>query len=175
MKRRLQALFVIVALVLSSSSGALAAVLCQYAGHLAGSQASCCPEQDEAHGEPQADGAHSSHQQVEDVDEHCASRAHEEGGAISPSSDERRASSLSFAAQRSSSCTHCLGRPKNAPASQLARDKNEQRRDDEQSVKPAPKPLASELRPFVPAIIPNQGSPPGDPSRRRLMLGTLLI
>ena len=171
MKRRLLTVLFAVTLILSGSGAALAAELC--AGHAAGRKDPCCRKEAQGHGGGHETGEHSEHSQADNAgSRHCEGSARKGGDVVSHA---RGAVMFASIAVRAGFCAHCLVRSENLPASRVARANDHGRRDSERHVVVRRYLVDSDARPFISAITPKQGSPPIENSRRRLLLGVLLI
>ena len=77
--------------------------------------------------------------------------------------------------QPSTSCSHCLRRPGQPPASFLTRELGRDRRDAGSLAPTETRPLSPPAFSFAPRIIPSQGAPSGQRTRLHILNSILLI
>jgi hypothetical protein len=149
------------ALTLSGWSGVLAATFCPYAARTAAASlktaehASCHAQR----GAADVNNSNSKHEAMGDME------------AMAPAEGESPAAS----AQVVESCRPCCishGNLPTAPAG--ARESQQNGREAKHTAAQESKTITSPLR-FTPAVVPTQGSPPGQLTRRHLLLSIFII
>jgi hypothetical protein len=149
------------ALALSGWSGVLAATFCPYAARAAAASL-------------KTDEHASCHAQSDGTAAHNQSAGHEAMGdmeAMTPNEGESPAAS----AQLVESCRPCCISHGNLPTAPTgARESQQNGREAKHTASQDAKTITSPLR-FTPAVVPTQGSPPGQLTRRHLLLSVFII
>jgi cytoskeletal protein RodZ len=164
MRRRnfFMSILTLCALALSGWSGVLAATFCPYAAR-ANAAASL-----------KTDAHASCHAQSGGTAAHTQSSSHEAMGdmeAMTPNEGESPAAS----AQVVESCRPCCISHGNLPTAPVgARESQQNGREAKHTVSQEVKTVTSPPR-FIPAVVPTQGSPPGQLTRRHLLLSIFII
>lgn len=162
---RLRNLFIgilLCALALSGWSSVLAATLCPYAARAA-AVALKTDEHSSCHaksGAGAADNSNSAHQAMGETE------------AMTRTEGESPAASV----QHVEACRPCCISHGNLPTAPTgARESQQNGREKNQTAATEVKTVAPPLAAFVPAIVPVQGSPPGQQTRRYILLSMFLI
>lgn len=157
------------ALALSGWGVVLAATLCPHAARAAAATvaatASKTNEHSSCHAESEAPAA-----------AHQSNSAHEAMGdmeAMSPSEEEK---SAALSAQLVEGCRPCCISHSNLPTAPVnPRELQQSGREKNQAAAQDVKTIAPQVAAFVPAVVPTQGSPPGQLIRRHILLSVFII